>query len=165
MFTSIDAFAAAWERESESTRRMYDRLTPESLSTRVSAEGRSLGRLAWHVAVSLGEQGHRLGLPVEGPTEEGDVPDVERIRDTYGRASRSLVPALRAAWTDATLAEEFDMYGERWTGAFALMALLCHEIHHRGQMTVLMRQAGLAVPGAYGPAREEWAQYGMPAPV
>jgi hypothetical protein len=29
-------------------------------------------------------------------------------------------------------------------------------------MTVLMRQAGLVVPGVYGPAREEWAVYGMP---
>jgi len=31
-------------------------------------------------------------------------------------------------------------------------------------MTVLMRQAGLVVPGVYGPAREEWGQYNMPAP-
>jgi uncharacterized damage-inducible protein DinB len=45
----------------------------------------------------------------------------------------------------------------------ALQALISHEIHHRGQMTVLMRQAGLKVPGIYGPAREEWAAYGMPA--
>jgi hypothetical protein len=28
---------------------------------------------------------------------------------------------------------------------------------------VLMRQAGLSVPGVYGPAREEWAAMGMPA--
>jgi hypothetical protein len=32
-------------------------------------------------------------------------------------------------------------------------------------MTVLMRQAGLKVPGVYGPAREEWAAYGMPPPA
>jgi hypothetical protein len=31
-------------------------------------------------------------------------------------------------------------------------------------MTVLMRQAGLKVPGVYGPAREEWAGMGMQAP-
>jgi uncharacterized damage-inducible protein DinB len=29
-------------------------------------------------------------------------------------------------------------------------------------MTVLMRQAGIKVPGVYGPAKEEWAAYGMP---
>jgi len=31
-------------------------------------------------------------------------------------------------------------------------------------MTVLMRQAGLDVPGVYGPARQEWAAYGVPPP-
>jgi uncharacterized damage-inducible protein DinB len=28
-------------------------------------------------------------------------------------------------------------------------------------MTVLMRQAGLPVPGLYGPSKEEWAAMGM----
>jgi hypothetical protein len=27
---------------------------------------------------------------------------------------------------------------------------------------VLMRQAGLSVPGVYGPAREDWAALGLP---
>jgi hypothetical protein len=27
-----------------------------------------------------------------------------------------------------------------------------------------MRQAGLGVPGVYGPAREEWGAFGMPPP-
>jgi uncharacterized damage-inducible protein DinB len=31
-------------------------------------------------------------------------------------------------------------------------------------MTVLMRQAGLKVPGIYGPSYEEWLQFGMKAP-
>jgi uncharacterized damage-inducible protein DinB len=44
----------------------------------------------------------------------------------------------------------------------ALQALISHEIHHRGQMAVPRRQAGLQVPGIYGPAREEWEAYGMP---
>ncbi|MCK4657684.1 MAG: hypothetical protein KAT85_11650, partial [candidate division Zixibacteria bacterium] len=37
-------------------------------------------------------------------------------------------------------------------------------IHHRGQMTVLMRQAGLKVPGVYGPSMEEWEHFGMKKP-
>lgn len=32
-------------------------------------------------------------------------------------------------------------------------------------MTVLMRQAGLLVPDLYGPTKEQWAEYGVPAPV
>ena len=34
-----------------------------------------------------------------------------------------------------------------------LMTLINHQNHHRGQMTVLMRQAGLTVPGVYIPQR------------
>ena len=59
--------------------------------------------------------------------------------------------------------DELEMYGSRWTRAGVLQSLVRHQIHHRGQATVLMRQAGLAVPGVYGPAREEWAKMGMPA--
>jgi uncharacterized damage-inducible protein DinB len=55
------------------------------------------------------------------------------------------------------------MYGQRWKRGFTLTALVEHQIHHRGQMTVLMRQAGLRVPGIYGPAREDWASMGMKA--
>ena len=54
------------------------------------------------------------------------------------------------------------MYGQTWPRGQALWGLIAHEVHHRGQMTVLMRQAGIVVPGVYGPAREEWATYGMP---
>ncbi|MEA3297729.1 MAG: DinB family protein, partial [candidate division Zixibacteria bacterium] len=42
--------------------------------------------------------------------------------------------------------------------------LIQHQIHHRGQMTVLMRQAGIKVPSLYGPAKEDWAQMGLEPP-
>jgi uncharacterized damage-inducible protein DinB len=42
-----------------------------------------------------------------------------------------------------------------------LYYLIVHEIHHRGQMTVLMRQAGLSFTGIYGPTREEWIKKGQ----
>ncbi|WP_306434409.1 DinB family protein [Paenibacillus sp. J2TS4] len=36
-----------------------------------------------------------------------------------------------------------------------LSILLTHDTHHRGQMTVLLRQAGLTVPGVMGPTKEQ----------
>lgn len=36
-----------------------------------------------------------------------------------------------------------------------LQAANLHQVHHRGQMTVLMRQAGLHVPSIYGPSRDD----------
>lgn len=35
-----------------------------------------------------------------------------------------------------------------------LRMLIDHQTHHRGQMTVLLRQAGLTVPGVMGPTKE-----------
>ena len=57
------------------------------------------------------------------------------------------------------------MYGEKWQRGLTLHILLQHEVHHRGQMTVLMRQAGLKVPNIYGPAKEGWAEYGADTPI
>jgi len=39
--------------------------------------------------------------------------------------------------------------------------MMMHQSHHRGQMTVLMRQAGLRVPYIYGPAYEDWVEQGL----
>ena len=57
------------------------------------------------------------------------------------------------------------MFGMPWTISTTLYSYLKHEIHHRGQLTILMRQAGLPVIGAYGPAKEQWAAIGMPVPA
>jgi uncharacterized damage-inducible protein DinB len=61
------------------------------------------------------------------------------------------------------LNDDISAYGQTWKKGMILKMLNGHQIHHRGQMTVLMRQAGLKVPGVYGPSKEEWAAYGMPA--
>ena len=57
------------------------------------------------------------------------------------------------------------MYGETWKRGKSLPVFLTHEMHHRGQMTVIMRLAGLKVPGIYGPSKEEWTNYGMEPPA
>jgi uncharacterized damage-inducible protein DinB len=60
------------------------------------------------------------------------------------------------------LSEVIPIYGEKWPRGLTLSILIGHQTHHRGQMTVLMRQAGLPVPGVVGPSKEEWAAMGMP---
>ncbi len=57
--------------------------------------------------------------------------------------------------------------GGHWTAKLKDIALQLnyHSIHHRAQMIVVMRMLGLSVPGIYGPAREEWAAYGMQPPA
>ena len=79
-------------------------------------------------------------------------------------SARSLLAEMHARWTDASLRVEDEMYGQKWARGLTLAILIAHQTHHRGQMTVLMRQAGLKVPGIYGPAREEWAAMGLNPP-
>lgn len=165
MYRTIQDFQGAWAYEAEVTSKVFQAMSDGSLSQRTCSEGRTLGRIAWHIVQTLPEMCGRTGLDVVGPAEDEPVPTSAReIAAAFGEAADSLARQIQEKWTDADLEAEDDMYGERWKRGQTLAALVGHQAHHRGQMTVLMRQAGLQVPGVYGPSREEWADYGMPAP-
>lgn len=163
MYRTIDDFLADWRQESESTAKVLANLTDGSLEQRVTPEGRSIGRLAWHVVVSIAQMAGEAGLPgVDGSKDDDAIPgSAAAIAEAYGSVARSLTQAVLTHWSDDQLADPIPMYGETWTKGQTLAIVVKHEIHHRAQLTVLMRQAGLAVPGCYGPAREEWAAMGM----
>ena len=164
MFRKIEDFEKGWEYEEESTLKVLRTLTDESLGQKVTDEGRSLGYLAWHLALTPGEMMGLVGLKVDGPSHEAPVPaTAAEIADTYEKAARSLLSEVKANWNDDTLLQTDEMYGETWARGLTLFYLIAHQAHHRGQMTVLMRQAGLPVPGVYGPSKEEWAAMGAPA--
>jgi uncharacterized damage-inducible protein DinB len=166
MFRRIADFQETWAQERENTLKILRALTDASLSQAVTKADRTLGRMAWHVATSIGEMANRTGLAVGGPGHDAPAPSsAAEIVSGYETAARSLADEVASKWTDGTLEVQDDMYGEKWPRGLTLLALVVHQTHHRAQMTVLMRQAGLKVPGVYGPAREEWSAYGMPAPT
>lgn len=165
MIRSIADFVTVWTRESDNTAKLFREIPDASMPQAIAAEHRDLGRIAWHTTVTIREMLERTGLHVHGPHPEAPVPTTTaEIVSAFESSSASLVKALEA-WTDKTLEESDDMYGERWTRAETLLILILHQTHHRGQMTVLMRQAGLPVPGMYGPSKEDWAKYGLPLPA
>jgi uncharacterized damage-inducible protein DinB len=164
MFRKVEDFLGSWAYETEATLKVFQNLTDASLDQRVYPEGRTLGQIAWHIVQTLPEMGGRTGLTVLGPGEADPVPpDAAEITARFKEAADSLGTEIRTHWGDHDLEAEDDMYGEMWPRGKTLAALLNHQTHHRGQMTVLMRQAGVQVPGVYGPSREEWTAYGMPA--
>lgn len=166
MFTSIESFVQEWERLSAGTRQLLEEMTDASLSQSVGDGFRTLGRLAWHLTCSPQEMLVRTGLTLPAPGDEHVVPSsAAEIAAAYARTAREVAEAVSGQWTDADLAASSDMYGEQWPNGLTLRAVIQHEVHHRGQMTVLMRQAGLRVPGLYGPSREEWTAIGMEPPV
>ncbi|HEY2825712.1 MAG TPA: DinB family protein [Gemmatimonadales bacterium] len=156
MFTAVRHFLAAWRAESEQTIRVLQALTDASLSQPVAPGHRTLGELAWHVATSVRGIAGQIKLPVDGPVKKEPVPATAAgILAGYERAAESLATLVETQYTDATLRERDQVYGRDWPRGLTLDVLLRHEIHHRGQMTVLMRQAGLKVPGVYGPSADE----------
>jgi uncharacterized damage-inducible protein DinB len=162
MIRRIDDFIDEWEQESARTRNVLERLTDESLGFRPGDMVRSIGRLAWHIVQTLEEMPHTAGLESIGSgLADSPIPDrATEIRQAYDRGAAAVASVVREHWTDPMLEEKVRMYGEEWPRGVVLSALIRHEIHHRAQLTVLMRMAGLPVPGCYGPSREEWAAFG-----
>jgi len=163
MYHTVADFEKDYRNESESTLKVLRNLTDASLLQRVSPDVRGIGRLAWHIVVSIAQMAHEAGLKdVAGSKDDDAIPGTAaEIVEAYSSVVSSLIAAVQRNWSDAQLADEIPMYGESWAKGLTLAIVVKHEIHHRAQLTVLMRQVGLPVPGCYGPSREEWATMGM----
>ncbi|MWC27137.1 DinB family protein [Paenibacillus sp. MMS18-CY102] len=165
MFTSIQNFIEEYTVEYEGTYKLLQLIKDEALQQRVTPEGRTLGYLAWHLVPSKSIF-EPAGLQFEGPPDRSPAPEsAETIAQTYLAAAQSLIQAIQTQLTDEDLQRTVITFNQPWKIGYTLSAFLKHEVHHRGQLTILMRQAGLPLIGLYGPTKEEWAEYGVPAPV
>ncbi|NNE66537.1 MAG: hypothetical protein HKN33_08210 [Pyrinomonadaceae bacterium] len=164
MFRKIADFEKMWTYEVDQTTKLFKLLTDDSLSQSVTESGRELGFLAWHLAQTMEEMLKLVGLKINAPTPEDPCPrSAAEICEAFVLGGKSVLEEVKNHWNDETLLEEDAMYGETWKRGETLLYLIAHQTHHRGQITVLMRQAGLKVIGVYGPAKEEWEELGMPA--
>ena len=162
MFFKIENFRSEWIMESEATVSIFKGLTDDSLNIKYAEKVRSLGNLAWHITTSIPEMMNRTGLSLSSIEENSSVPQTAaEIIEKYKIVSDELLNALKNNWTDDSLLEKVNMYGEEWKKGKVLSILINHQIHHRAQMTIVMRLAGLKVHGVYGPASEEWSEMGM----
>ncbi|MBW7474697.1 DinB family protein [Paenibacillus oenotherae] len=161
MFRTVNDFTQEWEAEFAITARVLDTLTDESLGQTVADNYRSLGQIAWHLVKTI----HFLtstGLTFdEPPAEELPPASAARIASEYRRLGQALLRAVKSQWTDETIRQSVTIMGEEWQNSATVHYFLKHEIHHRGQMTVLMRQAGLPLPDVLGPTRESWIAKGI----
>ena len=165
MYHRMEDFYRAFEGHRASTNRVLEAVSDDSLSRSVG-DYRTLGQVAWHIVTTVPEMMNQLGLGLSSVDVASPPPtSAAAIREGYEAVTRELVAALEATWTDETLAQSDVLYGETWARGLTLKILMDHEIHHRGQMTVLLRLLGEKVPGIYGPSREEWSAYGQEAPA
>lgn len=156
MFTSITQFIEEWKYESLATDRVLSVITDASLGQKIAPGFRSLGELSWHLVTSLAPMLNMMGLQVEGPSSDAKMPaSAAEIVEAYRSTSLALQEAVQKQWTEENLMQSSNMFGETWLNGLTLDMLMKHQVHHRGQITVLIRQAGLKAPDVYGPTLEQ----------
>ncbi len=163
MYRKIEDFITDWGYESEGSLNLFKLISNDALNKKDHENVRSIAVLTWHITITLSEMLNKAGLPVIGPDEHSKPPaDIQEIVKAYSSSAKSVTEQVQKNWNDASLLEENSLYGENWKNGVTLSILIKHQTHHRGQLTVLMRQAGMKVTGVYGPSKEDWASYNMP---
>ncbi len=159
MYRKMSDFLGQWEIEGNSTIEAFERITDEAAGASADNEGfRSLRELAWHLTTVLGGVPASMGLTIDTPSFDAPTPaTMNEIIAAYRRAAPLFAETIRENWTDEMLTGEIELWGSMRTRGFILLGMLLHQAHHRGQMTAVMRSAGLVPPGIYGPTREAMA--------
>jgi uncharacterized damage-inducible protein DinB len=165
MYVTISDFVKEWNREAMLTQKVLEGLTDESLKQKVYQEGRSLGRIVWHLTTNIPEYLSEFGLKIEKIENGENVPtSAKEIAQTFKKISSKVAEVIQEQWTDESLKQIQVAFGRKESNATIFMGLIKHIIHHRGQITVLMRQAGIKPFGVYGPPKEDWVHYGVEQP-
>ena len=165
MYITISDFIKEWNKESILTQKVLDSLTDDSLKQQVYPEGRTLGRIAWHFTTSIPDYLANFGFKIDGIENAENVPSSAReIAETFKNVSSHAAKIIEHQWTDESLKQIQEAFGRQESNASILMGLIKHIVHHRGQVTVLMRQAGIKPSGVYGPPKEDWVHLGVENP-
>jgi uncharacterized damage-inducible protein DinB len=157
MFTTVNDFLQEWKQEAAVTQKVLDALTDESLKQEAAPGLYSIGSVAWHVTGAVFYFPSQVGIRFEAPDLQQEAPaSASEISETYKLVSSRLAEAVSEQVTDEKMNEMVNLFGMDMPVQAVLRLLIQHQAHHRGQLTVLMRQADLKVPGVYGPSKEEW---------
>jgi uncharacterized damage-inducible protein DinB len=159
----IDGLLQELEAEAQTTRRVLERVPDNQLAWRPHEKARTLGELALHVAIVPGGVAELFGGPSPAQAPQFTDPSPKSASELIPALDQSIAKAKKAlgGMDDATILAPFRlMQGEREIFAVPRMALLRsvmlnHWYHHRGQLTMYLRQLGAPVPSIYGPSADE----------
>lgn len=162
MYYRINEFIEDWNNEIDRTSLIFEMIPEGSKSIIVCDKVRSLDRLAFHIPQGIIQISTLAGL-LDAPelAEDPLPPTMAIITGLYRHYHARVTAAIPEVWTDKMLTESLVMYGREFRRGEILSLLFNHEMHHRSQLTVIMRLAGLRVPGLYGPVSEDWELMGL----
>ena len=160
----IDGMLQELEQEAQTTRRLLERVPDNHLAWRPHEKARTLGQLGVHVATVPAAVAELAASPSPAQipqfTDESDAKSAsEMVRVLDQSVAR--VKQLLGSMNDTDLLATWRlMHGERELLALPRIAflrsvMLNHWYHHRGQLSVYLRQVGVLVPSIYGPSADE----------
>lgn len=158
-----DALLRELENEAQTTRRVLERVPSARLAWKPHEKSMSLGQLAQHVAATPGAIASS-SLPdsyaVEDFTQDPVPASTEDILKTH-EASMATAKSVLAAMDEARAMASWSMTMSgkpiltllriEWIRTY----MLNHWYHHRGQLTVYLRELNVPVPAIYGPSADE----------
>ncbi len=159
----IDNMLKELEEEAQTTRRVLERVPGAQLNWRPHKTARTLGELAMHVAIVPGAIAELGASPSPAQVPNFSDPVPESASELLPALEESIAKAKEAlgGMDDKTLMETWRlMKGERELFAVPRVGLLRsvmlnHWYHHRGQLTVYLRQLEVPIPSIYGPSGDE----------
>ena len=159
----IEGMLQELDQEAQTTRRVLERVPENQLAWRPHKKARTLGELALHVATVPGAVAELISSPspAQAPTFIDPSPSsaselIPALDQSIGKAKRAL-----SGMDDATLMSTWRlMQGDRELFAVPRVALLRsimlnHWYHHRGQLSVYLRELDVPIPSIYGPSADE----------
>lgn len=158
----IDGLLQELEEEAQTTRRVLERVPDNQLAWRPHKKARTLGELALHLAIVPGGVAE-IAVQSRVQAPQFTDPSPNSASELIPALDRSLAKAKKplGGMDDATLMATWRMMeGEREVFAIPRVALLRsimlnHWYHHRGQLTVYLRELGVPVPSIYGRSADE----------
>lgn len=155
MYRVVEDFLQDWHANAGGTLTVFKAITNDKLDFSITEGHSSLGWLAWHLTSAAGSIAkHVIGLDVPCPKRDEPIPSsVVEITHRYEIIANAILKEAEKLTPEDLLAEVNGFNGPTTKGKM-LFSLIEHQTHHRGQMTVLLRQAGLNVPPVMGPTQE-----------
>ncbi len=158
----IQALLEELDQEAQTTRRVLQAVPGEHLGWRPHEKSMSLGQLALHVASVPGAIAE-LSRNSPYPLPEFKQASAATADELVPALEQSLAKArqILGGMSDADLAATWRLVdGDREimavpVGALLRSIMLNHWYHHRGQLSVYLRQVGVPVPAIYGPSADE----------
>ena len=159
----IDGMLQELDQEAQTTRRVLERIPDNQLTWRPHEKARTLGELALHVAIVPGAVAELVATQSTVQAPQFTDPSPKSAAELIPALDQSIAQAkkLLGGMDDAALMATWRMMqGERELLAVPRMAILRsimlnHWYHHRGQLTMYLRQLDVPIPSIYGPSADE----------